>query len=219
MKIDIKKFRERFTPITIRPEGSNGDGFAWKMDDTAFYNQISIRTRDFYSQKSVKIFPNGTVHLSGGNSPSDGERILKQVSFIMKETLELEELPVLNPFEVSMINSNFDFNIVVNSHKVRDRFAKMTGFKVSYEPDRYSAVKIKFKPAENMKKVTVSVFKSGSILIGGANKLEELSTAYDIILTCMDPSMYISKSPKSRTFDTIMGAKFEEWKRVLKNKI
>jgi len=205
--------------MTIRPKGSEGAGFTWTIDDTAFYNQISIRTRDDYSEKSVKIFPNGTVHLSGGNSPFDGERILNQVAFIMKETLELEELPKMNPFEVSMINSNFDFNIMVNSHKVKARFEKIPGFKVSYDPDRYSAVKIKFKPGENMKKMTVSIFKSGAILVGGAKCLDELSAAYDIILTCMDPSMYVAKSAVARKFDTIIGATFEEWTRVLQNKM
>jgi len=218
-KVDIQKFRERFQPMTLFPKGSSGKGFTWTMDNTAFYNQISIRTRDAYSEKSVKIFPNGTIHLSGGNSPFDGERILNQVAYIMKEVLELEEIPTMNPFEISMINSNFHFNAILNSHKVRDRFEKIPGFKVTYEPDRYSAVKIKFKPGEHMKKMTVSVFKSGAILVGGAKTLEELSAAYDIILTCMDHSMYIQKTEVQQKFDTIMGATFDEWNRVLQNKM
>lgn len=218
-KVDIQKFRERFKTITIRPKGSNGDGFTWTMDDTAFYNQISIRTRDDYSEKSVKIFPNGTIHLSGGNSPVDGERILNQVAFIMKEVLELEELPKMNPFEISMINSNFHFNVVLNSHKVKARFDRLDGFKVTYEPDRYSAVKIKFKPKPHMKKITVSVFKSGATLVGGAKSLEEIVAAYDIMLTYTDPSLFVAKSPVLQKFDTIMGASFDEWNRVLQNKM
>jgi len=218
-KVDIVKFRERFKPMTIRPKGTTGPGFNWSMDDTAFYNQISIRTRDHYSEKSVKIFPNGTIHLSGGNSPIDGERILNQVAFIMKEVLELEELPSMNPFEISMINSNFHFNVVVNSHKVVDRFEKLDGFHVSYEPDRYSAVKIKFKPRPHMKKMTVSVFKSGATLVGGAKTLEELVAAYDVILSCMDPSTYVVKAPVTVKFDNIIGASFEEWNRALQNKM
>jgi len=218
-KVDIQKFRERFQPITIRPKGTDGPGFSWTMDNTAFYNQISIRTRDDYSEKSVKIFPNGTIHLSGANSPLDGERILNQVSFIMQEVLELEELPNMNPFEISMINSNFHYNVMVNSHKVKNRFDNVNGFKASYEPDRYSAVKIKFKPGPDMKKMTVSVFKSGAILVGGAEKLEELVAAYDAILSYIDPSMFVSKTLVSKKFDTIMGASFDEWNRVLQNKM
>ena len=218
-KVDIAKFRERFQPMTIRPKGTEGPGFTWTMDTTSFYNQISIRTRDDYSEKSVKIFPNGTIHLSGGNSPIDGERILNQVAFIMKETLGLEELPHMNPFEISMINSNFDFNVVVNSHKVKERFDKLDGFKVSYEPDRYSAVKIKFKPKPDMKKMTISVFKSGATLVGGAKTLEELVAAYDVVLSCIDPSMFVAKTPVVRKFDMILGASFDEWNRVLQNKM
>ena len=128
IKVDIQKFRERFQPMTIRPKGSDGPGFQWTMDNTGFYNQVSIRYHDDYSEKSVKIFPNGTSHLAGGNSPIDGERILNQVAFIMKEVLELDETPSLNPFTISMINSNFHFNVIVNSHKVKAHFDRLDGF-------------------------------------------------------------------------------------------
>jgi len=217
--IDIQKFKERFEPITIRPKGTEGPGFTWTLGNTAFYNQVSIRTRDDYSEKSVKIFPNGTVHLAGGNSPFDGERILAQVAFIMKETLGLEELPKMKPFEVSMINSNFHFNVVLNSHKVKSRFEKLDGFKVTYEPDRYSAVKIKFRPKPHMKKMTVSVFKSGATLVGGAKTLEEIAAAYDVMLSYTDSSMFVARTPVPQKFDTIMGATFDEWNRVLQNKM
>jgi TATA-box binding protein (TBP) (component of TFIID and TFIIIB) len=204
--------------MTIRPKGSDGPGLTWTLGNTAFYNQVSIRTHD-YSEKSVKIFPNGTVHLSGGNSPLDGERILNQVAFIMKEVLELEELPKMNPFEISMINSNFHFNVILNSHKVKTLFEKLDGFKVSYEPDRYSAVKIKFKPKPHMKKMTVSVFKSGATLVGGARTLEEIAAAYDVMLSVTDPSTYVAAAKEFKKYDTIMGASFDEWNRVLQNKM
>jgi TATA-box binding protein (TBP) (component of TFIID and TFIIIB) len=219
MKVDIPKFRERFQAMTIRPKGSDGPGFQWTIRNTGFYNQVSIRCHDDYSEKSVKIFPNGTIHLAGGNSPIDGERILNQVAFIMKDVLELEELPTLAPFEISMINSNFHFNVIVNSHKVKTRFEKLEGFKVTYEPDRYSAVKIKFKPKPHMKKMTVSVFKSGATLVGGAKTLEEIAAAYDVMLSYTDASLFVAKAPVVQKLDTILGATFDEWDRVLQNKM
>jgi TATA-box binding protein (TBP) (component of TFIID and TFIIIB) len=219
MKVDIQKFISNFQPMTIRPAGSTGPGFDWTMDNTGFYNQVSIRCHDDYSEKSVKIFPNGTVHLAGGNSPIDGERILNQVAFIMKEVLELDETPSLNPFTISMINSNFHFNVIVNSHKVRAHFDRLEGFKVTYEPDRYSAVKIKFKPKPHMKKMTVSVFKSGATLVGGAKTLEEIAAAYDVMLSYTDASLFVAKAPVVQKLDTILGATFDEWNRVLQNKM
>jgi TATA-box binding protein (TBP) (component of TFIID and TFIIIB) len=205
--------------MVIRPKGAEGPGMTWTMDNTAFYNQISIRTRDDYSEKSIKIFPNGTVHLTGGTTPIDGDRILNQVAFIMKEVLELEELPKMNPFNITMINSNFHFNVIVNIHKVIARFEKLDGFKVSYEPDRYSAVKIKFKPKPEMKKMTISVFKSGATLVGGAKTLEEIAAAYDVMLSYTDQSVFVAKAPNLKKLDTIMGATFDEWTRVLQNKM
>jgi TATA-box binding protein (TBP) (component of TFIID and TFIIIB) len=219
VKVDIQKFCERFKTMTIRPKGGSGAGFTWTKDNTAFYNQISIRTRDDYSKKSVKIFPNGTIHLAGGNSPIDGERILNQVAFIMKEVLELEKLPELAPFEISMINSNFHFNVIVNSHKVKARFEKLKGFKVTYEPDRYSAVKIKFSPKPHMKKMTISVFKSGATLVGGAKTLKEIAAAYDVMLSYTDASLFVANAPVIQKLDTILGTTFDEWNRVLQNKM
>jgi TATA-box binding protein (TBP) (component of TFIID and TFIIIB) len=220
IKVDIQKFKERFRPITIRPEGSNGPGFQWTMDNTGFYNQVSIRYHDDYSEKSIKIFPNGTIHSTGANTPFDGQRILNQVAFIMKEVLELEKLPVLSPFDISMINSNFNFNSILHIHKVMERFARSKDrFKVTYEPDRYSAVKVKFSPGKDMKIITASIFKSGAVLVGGAKKLEELVAAYDLLTAYIDPSVFVAKSPDPKKFDIIMGASFDEWNRVLQNKM
>ena len=54
-------------------------------------------------------------------------------------------------------------------------------FKVSFEPDRYSAVKIKFKPSGDMKEITTSIFSTGKIIITGAETLKEIAFAYNII--------------------------------------
>ena len=220
IKVDIQKFRTRFQPMTIRPKDSDGPGFQWTMDNTGFYNQVSIRYHDDYSEKSIKIFPNGTIHSAGANTPFDGQRILNQVAFLMKYVLELDELPVLAPFEISMINSNFNFNSVLHIHKVMERFARAKDrFKVTYEPDRYSAVKIKFSPGKDMKIITASIFKSGAVLVGGARKLDELVAAYDILTAYIDPTVFVGKVPDPKKFDVIMGATFDEWNRVLQNKM
>ena len=63
--IDLKAFRENFKPVKIRSKGSTFKGFEWDMKKTTFYNQVTIFTRDAYSNKSIKLFPNGSVQVAG----------------------------------------------------------------------------------------------------------------------------------------------------------
>jgi TATA-box binding protein (TBP) (component of TFIID and TFIIIB) len=56
-------------------------------------------------------------------------------------------------------------------------------FKTSFEPDRYSAVKVKFRPSEDMKEITTSIFSTGKIIITGAETLKEIAFAYNIIIS------------------------------------
>ena len=47
--IDLPKFRENFRKLEtvyVRPKGSRSRGFAWKMKETAFYNQVTIGYED-----------------------------------------------------------------------------------------------------------------------------------------------------------------------------
>jgi TATA-box binding protein (TBP) (component of TFIID and TFIIIB) len=95
-------------------------------------------------------------------------------------------------------------------------------FKVTYDPDRYSAVKVKFVPGEGMKQVTASIFSTGKIIVTGAQTLTEIAQAYSILnQNLRDPAIYVKTVSTPETFDTILGAKFDEWVTVLErtNKI
>ena len=89
-------------------------------------------------------------------------------------------------------------------------------FKVTYDPDRYSAVKVKFVPGEGMKQVTASIFSTGKIIVTGAQTLTEIAQAYSILnQNLRDPAIYVKTVNVPETFDTILGAKFDDWVAVL----
>jgi TATA-box binding protein (TBP) (component of TFIID and TFIIIB) len=114
-----------------------------------------------------------------------------------------------------MINTNFSLNSSVNLNKIIQKFSKIPGFKVTFDPDRYSAVKIKFVPGEGMKQVTASIFSTGKIIVTGAQKLDEIAQAYKILNQNLEFQMFVKPVAVPETFDTIMGAPFVEWVRVL----
>ena len=216
--IDLPKFRENFKKletVTVRRKGSKFGGFEWKMAETAFYNQVTIGYRDAYSRKSIKIFPNGSIQVAGCSDLFDCRRILRQLSFILKVVLGREtDIPV-DEVSVKMINTNFSLNSSVNLNKIIQKLSKPP-FRVTYDPDRYSAVKVKFVPGPDMKQVTASIFSTGKIIVTGAQTLQEIAQAFSILnQNLRDPAIYVKTVTVPETFETILGAKFEDWVAVL----
>jgi TATA-box binding protein (TBP) (component of TFIID and TFIIIB) len=216
--IDLKKFRENFAKlgsITVRRRGSRFRGFEWKMKETAFYNQVTIGYEDVYSRKSIKLFPNGSIQVAGCSDLFDCKRILGQLAFILKVVLELKELPPTQEASIKMINTNFSLNSSVNLNKVIAKFSCKPAFKVTFDPDRYSAVKVKFTPKPGQKQVTASIFSTGKIIVTGAQTLDEIAGAYETINKVITTDALVKAVAEPELFNNIMGASFEEWGRVL----
>jgi len=213
--IDIQKLRNHFQEVgsvKIRVKGSNFDGFEWKLKPTTFYNQITLGYTDQYSTKSVKVFPNGSVQIAGCSDLFDCKNVIKQLSFILGSILEVE-IPS-NGFRVVMINTNFSLNYNINLMETARVFGETPVFtSVTFDPDRYSAVKIKFKPAADMKQVTASIFSTGKIIVTGAETLKEIAFAYNIINHHINEhknTVKVSKTAVTDIFETMYGYKVED---------
>lgn len=222
--IDIKKLKwafEKMGSYKMRRTGSTEGGFEWTVKPTTFYNQITLTYQDTYSTKSVKLFPNGSVQVAGCCDLFDCRRIIAQVTHILRTFLDLKiDLPI-DSFRVVMINSNFSLNYDINLKKVCEWFAAYGDvFKVSFEPDKYSAVKIKFKPSEDMKMVTTSIFSTGKIIITGATTLKEIAFAYNIINSHINENDEIRVSPTQEKdlFGVYLGYKVDDMIKHLRDK-
>ena len=225
--IDIKRLRKVFEAIgtykmkRCGTDGSTNGGFEWKLKPTTFYNQVTLTYHDSYSTKSVKVFPNGSIQVAGCFDLFDCKRIITQLIHIFKVFLNLEIKVPVDSFRVVMINSNFSLNYNINLMKVADWFESYSDiFKVSFEPDRYSAVKIKFKPAHEMKEITCSIFSTGKIIITGAETLKEIAFAYNIINQHINENseIRVSRTEDTDVFDVFLGYKCEPLIHHLKQK-
>jgi len=214
-EIDIKKLRKIFEEngsIKLRRVGSDFDGFEWKIKPTTFYNQITLTYEDQYSVKSVKIFPNGSIQIAGASDLLDAKRIITQLEYLFKICIGLEKPTPLDSFRVVMINSNFSLNYNVNLMEVAQHFENHSDiFKISFEPDRYSAVKIKFRPAEEMKEITTSIFSTGKVIITGAETLKEIVFAYNIINQHINQNekIRVKRTQDTDTFNIFLGHDIE----------
>ena len=208
--VDIEKIRAAFAdgPIRIRRKGALTNGFEWSLKTTAFYNQVTVGYEDQYSNKSIKMFPNGSVQVAGCSDLRDCRRIMKQLAFLVQRILEREEPLKMENFRVVMINTNFSMNSSVNLMKVIDVLSADPSFVVSFNPERYSAVKVKFHPASNTKQVTASVFSTGKIIVTGAETLREIALAYEVLNEKLQKTKI--EATKEDTFDVIKGSKFDD---------
>ena len=185
----LKTFFEEYELKLSRKEKKKRK-FIWRMKDTTFYNQISLVYEDYHSTKSIKVFPNGSIQVAGCADLFDCKRVIKQLSCMFSRILGKEYVIPEDTFRVVMINSNFSLNKNLNliqtaqifENAIYDTHSRGV-FKTSFEPDRYSAVKVKFRPSEDMKEITTSIFSTGKIIITGAETLKEIAFAYNIIIS------------------------------------
>jgi len=223
-EIDIDRLRttfERIGSYKMRRQGSKMDGFEWKLKPTTFYNQVTLTYHDTYSTKSVKVFPNGSIQVAGCCDLFDCKRIITQLIFIFKNFLGMTNTAPVESFRVVMINSNFSLNYNINLMQVSDWFERYNDiFKVSFEPDRYSAVKIKFKPAHDMKEITCSIFSTGKIIITGAETLKEIAFGYNIINQHINenPRIRVSRTTETDVFDIFLGYRCDPFVKILKER-
>ena len=220
--IDICKLRSRLEhvgQVTLkRADAKYSKGFTWRLNNTtAFYNQITLKCEDV-STKSVKLFSNGSVQIAGARDLFDCKRIISQLSWICKKFANIADPP--KDFRVVMINSNFSLNSTLNLMSVAKHFSQASLFKTTFQPDRYSAVKIKFKPAEDMKEITCSIFSTGKIIITGAETLKEIAFGYNVIVSHINERMDLRVAPTQEKdlFDDYHGYKAGDLISVLRQR-
>jgi TATA-box binding protein (TBP) (component of TFIID and TFIIIB) len=214
--VDLEKLREVFARVdhlSLQRGGASGSDFQWSIKNTTFYNQITLVYKDAYSRKSVKIFPNGSIQVAGCCDLFDCQRVIAQLKHIFRTYLDMENMIQDEDFRVVMINSNYSLNYNVNLMLVAKHFQNYGNtFSVSFQPDRYSAVKIKFKPAEEMKQITTSIFSTGKIIITGAETLKEVAYAYNVVCRHIDRcegQIRVSPTEVRDVFNTFLGYECE----------
>lgn len=216
----VRSVFEELGSLKLRPAGSNANGFEWSLAPTSFYNQVSLVYYDRQNKKAIKLFPNGSIQVAGCVDLLDCNRIISQLQEILRVTLRLPNSPECIEKKIAMINTNFSLNIKLNQYAVTQVFNR-DGFRVSFDPDRYSAVKVKFSPVEHGKQVTASIFSTGKIIVTGAENLNEIAMAYKTIVNIIEANynaVYATDVDKKDVFDDFMGWEWSGWGDFIEKK-
>ena len=180
--VSLKDFKEKIEDRTF--DIPNGPTWAYRPPRKAknpnkkdFYNSVSIGYRDI-TTKSMKIFPNGSMQLTGATDPKEGRSIFKQAVKVVKAAMGINDSDTdYDKIRIAMINTNFCMGFTLDLDAVNVIFQD-EGYQCSYTPDTYSAVTTRFYPIEGRKRVTVNIFNSGSVIVTGAESLKEITAAY-----------------------------------------
>jgi TATA-box binding protein (TBP) (component of TFIID and TFIIIB) len=213
--IDQSKFRENFKAMKV-------GAFQWNVEEKLnekFYNSFAIGYRDQYSKKVVKIFPNGSIQVAGCSDLNDCKRVTKQLTHVIQSVTGLEQEIPLETIKIHLINTIFALNHVVNLRKAKAVFERdPKKYQVTFDSDRYSAVKVKFTPVPGYPGVTASIFSTGKILVAtGAPTLQVICAAYKALNEELaKPGVKVEPVAKKEVYDGFAGYKFEEWVSMLK---
>jgi TATA-box binding protein (TBP) (component of TFIID and TFIIIB) len=157
-----------------------------------FDNQATVILRQYIDNKyecaNLKIFKNGNVQMTGVKSINHGELILDYLSNTFK-TMNYQEEFVENitdinvsNFKIQLINADFKIGYTIKREKLFKLLkTEFIDTFCSFEPCIYPGVKIQFLIKETLKKVTIAVFRSGCVIITGAQALEETDRAFTFI--------------------------------------
>lgn len=167
------------TSLAIFTEKFINGNRGWNMGTTHFNNSLTLSKEVGDKKKrSVKLFPNGKIHVTGSSTPLEGLKIIQEIQTIVDEVFpETTKFP-MSPMETQMINATFrlphgiDQLALLNLYKNHPKHVS----KESFSPETYSAVKAK------MFNMTISVFKTGSIVMSGAKNFKDLTRAYKFLL-------------------------------------
>lgn len=176
-----------------------------KREKKSFYNQVTIHVFDD-KIVNLKIFNNGKLQMTGLKSIESGkqtiETFIREISDKNREVYEGEDIEY-SDYKIAMINSDFDIKYKVDRERLHRHVVEM-GMCSSYEPTIYPGVNMKYYYNKNntdgicccntmcngkgnadgdgnCKRVTISVFNSGKIIITGGNHLDQLKTCYKFI--------------------------------------
>lgn len=146
-----------------------------------FFNQATFYFLDSNSNKSFKVFRNGKLHGTGCKSPFEFAEIAHGISgFLHKGHYALE--PVLNTFDIALINANFYFAKIeaLSLGKMKEAVLQHPGVD-AYRTENHAGLFIKYKtPDGNSNSITI--FTSGHVNLMGIKTFENIWLCFEFIV-------------------------------------
>lgn len=173
-----------------------------------FYNSLIFNWHTKYQRKtvvSVKIFPNGKVQIAGLANIKACAYIMRKVFNKCKDYYESHDTAKISGVKIAMINSDFKVKEtldLINCCDLLSQYSIQSNgnfLSIVYQPIKYPAINTKIicdKYLEDYNEhlykysfkkkytngISVMIFRSGSIIITGANDINDYLFTYKYLL-------------------------------------
>jgi TATA-box binding protein (TBP) (component of TFIID and TFIIIB) len=172
-----------------------------------FRLELSQDTKTF-KETNIKLFKNGGFQMTGISSAEMARAALTQMIALNKDRGIWSTEPYIKSFDVCMMNSDYNVGKAIRRDRLYRILVEKFGLQSSFEPMRYQGVNTKFfwnsaRPPTappgicpcpvpcngeadgsaigKCKKITISPFRTGSIIITGAKEPKQLMDAYEFM--------------------------------------
>jgi len=196
-------------------------GYFKKNVKKTFFNSSSLNIFiTEIKQINFKIFKNGKIQITGIPSKDIAKECINQFIIYLKNKNIIKTLINYNNFRTVLINSDFFCGIQINRENFYKILTQKFNLNVSYESENYPGVKLgyfynkkyigtehegkcicenkcKGKGAKSKlnicKRITISTFQSGKIIITGASSSDHITCAYNFINKIISKHYYFIK--------------------------
>lgn len=169
---------------------------------SAFYNCFVVIIRIFYADEfkevNVKVFNTGKLEIPGIQQDEVLTNVLEKLTEILKPIVDVPSITYSKEYDTVLINSNFKCNYFINRDKLVDILKNKYNIKCSYDPCSYPGVQCTFfydscqglrtdihTSDKNTSKVSIMIFRTGSVLIVGRCNDSILDEIYIFVRTLL----------------------------------
>lgn len=143
----------------------------------SFFNQLTMNLRKNQgTNKSVKVFTNGRIHMTGLHTFDDIRDVPIYVENILTKSLESSVKIIHN--QICMMNFVVNTKMNLDLYYFCTMLCKNQITTFSYEPQTYAALNLKYNINDSDK--TLLIFKSGKVIISGCKNVQkDLHSTYE----------------------------------------
>jgi TATA-box binding protein (TBP) (component of TFIID and TFIIIB) len=202
--VDLKHFVNEFKHENVHIKVPPVKTGTTKMKKT-FYNQITLNYRDI-SNKSIKLFSNGKLQITGLTSFFECDIVLKKITGWLNDVFKTTNIAVTNAY-VGMLNINFSVQNTIDLQGLNRVLNSFDNVMAVYNPETYPAINVKLQKSDEFtfaskgNSVSLFVFGTGNIVVTGTKSLEQAMFAYDFIIDVFAKSKEVFKLRKERKMD------------------
>lgn len=173
-----------------------------KKNKKCFYNQMTLIINILNKNVNVKVFKNGRIQITGIKSEENGKAAAEYISSCLKDSNGISD------YKTVLINSDFNIGFPIHREKLYYLLVDKYKLFVTFEPCIYPGVNAKYywnqspeykklpgvcictkkcngkgcgEGESECKRITMSTFQSGTIIITGANTKKQLYDVYEFI--------------------------------------